>query len=99
MINYSRSSIIYFNRTQFYNTTRQLFWIGLSDSSQEGIFQWEQDGAILEGYNNWATNEPTTIDGGVNNARTNCVVYNGTGWLLSNCVTASYNYLCEADCE
>lgn len=85
---------------KFYNTTRQLFWIGLSDALQEGIFQWEQDGRVLEGYNNWATGQPSTISGGVNNALANCVVYNGSGWLLSYCVTSLHNYLCEADvCE
>ena len=27
--------------------------------------------------------------------QSNCVVYNGSGWLLANCVTRLYNYLCE----
>ena len=71
----------------------------MSDALQEGIFQWEQDGRVLEGYNNWATGQPSTISGGVNNALANCVVYNGSGWLLSYCVTSLHNYLCEADGE
>ena len=74
----------------FYNTTRHLFWIGLSDAS---------DGAVLEGYNNCATGQPSTISGGGNNALTNCQVYNSSGWLLSYCVTSLHNYLCEADGE
>ena len=71
----------------------------MSDALQEGIFQWERDGRVLEGYNNWATGQPSTISGGVNNALANCVVYNGSGWLLSYCVTSLHNYLCEADGE
>lgn len=88
-----------FNRKEFYNATRQLFWIGLSDALQEGIFQWERDGTMLRGYDNWATGQPSTTSGGVNNALANCAVYNGSGWLLSNCVTSSHNYLCETDCK
>ena len=65
---------------------------------QEGIFQWE-DGTVLEGYDNWATGQSTTVTGGVNNDRSNCVVYSGSGWLLSNCVTSLYDYLCEAESE
>lgn len=85
-------------RREFYNTTRQQFWIGLSDDLQEGIFHWE-DGTILGSYKNWATGEPVTTSGGVNNALTNCVVYDGSGWLLSNCVTSLHNYLCRANSE
>lgn len=91
--------IINFNRKEFYNSTRQLFWIGLTDVSQEGIFRWERDGTMLGGYSNWATGQPITISGAANNVISNCVVYNGSGWLLSNCVTSSHNYLCEADGE
>lgn len=81
-------------RRQFYNVTREFFWIGLSDSVQEGIFLWE-DGGILS-YSNWARGRPSTVNGGVNSAQSNCVVYNGSGWLLANCVTPLFNYLCEA---
>ena len=71
----------------------------MSDADQEGIFKWEQDDMVLDGYDHWATGEPTTINGGINTDRTNCVVYNGTGWLLSNCVTSLHNYLCEVEGE
>ena len=71
----------------------------MSDADQEGIFQWEKDGRMLTGYDNWATGQPRTVTGGVNNDLTDCVVYNGSGWLLSNCITSSRYYLCEADGE
>ena len=66
----------------------------MSDDVQEGIFLWE-DGRAFS-YSNWARGQPSTVSGGVNSAQSNCVVYNGSGWLLANCVTRLYNYLCEA---
>ena len=40
------------------------FWIGASDSGQEGNFVWEATGKPLSGgYTNWAEGEPNNGDG------------------------------------
>jgi len=40
-----------------YFTDRRDYWIGLTDSENEGTWKWTS-GATLTGYNNWLDNQP-----------------------------------------
>ena len=63
------------------------YWIGLSDSEEEGTWKWS-DGTGLTGYTNWASGEPN------NRNEEDCVAIKGGKWRDKRC-SVSRGYICE----
>ena len=67
-------------------------WIGLTDSSVEGIYKWESDNSPVN-YTHWARGEPNDFRG-----RQDCIsVYGGrlAGFWDDDFCDSEHYYICE----
>ena len=82
--------VTYLTRVDIYGD--RLFWIGLSDLEQDGLFLWE-DGTTVT-YSTWSSDEPNDHDGS-----SDCVHLDYANkrrlWTDSDCFIRNAYALCE----
>ncbi|XP_019637229.1 PREDICTED: uncharacterized protein LOC109479680 [Branchiostoma belcheri] len=70
-----------------------LFWIGLSDRSEPGLFKWNDGTRLQPSSTRWSPGEPSLIQ-----SRENCVLYLSSSsnlWANRPCATQVASYICE----
>jgi hypothetical protein len=82
--------------------TANRWWLGFTDDSSEGNWQWEDSSTV--GFENWCANEPNNGHGGecVDTSIENCAMLNwGAGgcWNDYPCACDQMYYICEANSE
>ena len=85
-----------FLKTHILASTIDLYWIGLSDSLNEGEWKWT-DGTELSGYTNWESNQPNNY----NNQDCGAIIegwrwwhYYDATWFDDSCSEAK-GFICE----
>ncbi|XP_035696734.1 uncharacterized protein LOC118430131 [Branchiostoma floridae] len=71
-----------------------LFWIGLSDRLEPGVFKWNDGNRLQPSETNWHPGEPSITWSGEN-----CVLYlsntSSNLWVDQHCTTQLASYICE----